>query len=199
MTMFSDMLSEAQKAAIADVTIASSELEAELERCIIELCKLTWSHGSILLENMRIDSKLNVFRQLLVAEFNDKDVPEGFTYANNNLKDLNAQRNVIVHGQWTLKSFAVARNGDLKPGHAKRDIESKDIVAHRTRNGKRPSLVAARQIKKVAELTSLNRQLLRRLFWEHFPERILGLSGVPTPKDRSSKQLRELIVKRASI
>ncbi len=67
--MFSELLTEAQKAAIADVTIASSELETEVERCIIELCRLWWPHGSILLENMRVESKLNTFHQLLVADF----------------------------------------------------------------------------------------------------------------------------------
>ena len=194
--MFSDLLSEAQKAAIADVTIASSELEAELERCIIQICRLYWPHGTILLENMRVESKLNTFHQLLAAEFRDKGIPEGFTFAYNNLKDLNAQRNTIVHGQWTLRSFAIASEKDWKPGQAKTDIERKDIVAHRKRNGKQPPPISARQIKKVADLTSLNRQLLRLLFWEHFQDRVLGLSGVPA-KGETSIQLRELIAKRA--
>lgn len=195
--MFSDLLTEAQKSAIADVTIASAELEAEVERCIIELCRLWWPHGSVLLENTRVESKLNILQQLLQAEFHDKQVPEGFTLAYNNLKDLNAQRNTIVHGQWTLKSLAVGKIGEMRPSQAARDIELKDIVAHRKKRGKEPPPIAARHIKKVAELMSLNRQLLHQLFWEHFPDRVAGLSGLPTRPKRSSTQIQELIRKRA--
>ena len=194
--MFSDLLTEAQKSAIADVAIASSELEAEVERCIIELCRLWWPHGSVLLENTRLESKLNIFQQLLQAEFQGKVVPEGFTFVHTSLKDLNAQRNTIVHGQWTLRSLAVEKIDERKPGQAMKDIERKDIVAHRTRKGKQPPPIAARHIKKVAELMSLNRQLLHQLFWEHFPDRVAGLSGLPARPEKSSAHIRELIRKR---
>ena len=195
--MFSDLLSETQKSAIADVAIASAELEAEVERCIIELCRLWWPHGSVLLENVRVESKLNVFQQLLQADFKGKEVPEGFVFVHNNLKDLNAQRNTIMHGQWTLRSLAVGRIDERRPGQAVSDIERKDIVAHRNKRGKQPPPIAAGHIKKVAELMSLNRQLLHQLFWEHFPDRVLGLAGLPTSAETSSSKIRELIRKRA--
>lgn len=194
--MFSDLLNEAQKTAIADVTIASSELEAEVERCIIELCRLWWPHGSVLLDNMRVEAKLNVFQQLLETEFREKAFPEGFTFVHSNLKDLNTQRNTIVHGQWTLRSLAIERLGERRPGQAMKDIERKDIVALRKRRGKQPPPIAARQIKKVADLMSLNRQLLHQLFWEHFPDRVLGLSGLPESPEKSAAQIQDLIRKR---
>ncbi len=195
--MFSDLLTEAQKAAIANVTIASSELETELERCIIELCRLWWPHGAVLLENLRVESKLNILQQLLETEFHGKGVPEAFSYVYSNLKDLNAQRNTIVHGQWTLRSLAVERIGERKPGQAMKDIERKDIVAHRRRRGKQSPSIAARQIKKVSDLMSLNRHLLHQLFWEHFSDRVLGLSGLPISPAKSSAQIRRLIRRRA--
>ncbi len=194
--MFADLLTEAQKAAIADVAIASSELEAEIERCIIELCRLYWPHGAVLLENIRVEAKLNIFQQLLLIEFRDSAIPEGFTFAYNNLKDLNAQRNTIIHGQWTLRSFANGSWESSKPGQGAMEIERKDIVAHRKKRGKQPPPIAARHIKKVAELMSLNRELLHQLFWEHFSDRVGGLSGLPASPEVPSSLRQETIRKR---
>ena len=193
--MFADLLTEAQKAAIADVAIAGSELEAEIERCIIELCRLHWPHGAVLLENVRVEAKLNIFQQLLLVEFRDAAIPEGFTFAYNNLKDLNAQRNTIIHGQWTLRCFSNGSWKSAKPGQGSKEIESKDIVARRQKRGKQPPPIAARHIKKVAELMSLNRQLLHQLFWEHFSDRVAGLSGLPASPEIPSQRLIETIRK----
>ena len=194
--MHSVLLSEAQKAAIADVAIASSELEAEVERCIIELCKLWWPHGSILLNNVRIEAKLSIFQQLIDVEFHGKTIAEDFRFVCCNLKDLNAQRNTIIHGEWVTKSWSEELQGKkLKPGQYRKDIEEKNIVAYKKRHSKSPPAISARHVKKVADLMSLNRALLHQLFWEHFPERVRGLSGRPALPQKSSSQLREMIRK----
>lgn len=106
--MFADMLSEPQKAAIASVAIAHAELEPKLDRCIIELCHLQWPHGEVLLENTRVERKLEILDKLLKIEFHGTGFPTEFKSVYEALKDLNSQRNTIIHGQWTLRSLAAA-------------------------------------------------------------------------------------------
>ena len=191
--MFADMLNDAQKAAIADVTIESAQLEVELERCIIQLCKLWWPHGSVLLENVRLEGKLTVFEKLLAAEYAKTVVPEGFRVACDQLRNLNTQRNTIVHGEWMLKSMAEESFSDVNPSALRKDVVHKNIVAHRRKREKSPQPVPARNIKKIAELMALNRQLIHQLFWEHFPDRVTALSGLPSSPERSSKKLLSAI------
>jgi hypothetical protein len=147
---------------------------------------------------MRLEAKLNIFQQLLQIEFHKTEVPEGFTFMHANLKNLNAQRNTIIHGQWTLRSFANGSFLTNEPGRARADMERKDIVAHRKKRGKQPPPIPAKQITKVAELMSLNRQLLAQLFFEHFADRVRGLAGLPAGPKHSSAQLQEAVRKRAA-
>lgn len=193
--MSANLLSDAQKFAIADITIASTDLDLEVERCIIELCKLQWLHGVVLLENVSVAAKLDMFQQLLQIEFHSSKIPDGFVFVNQNLKDLNAQRNTIVHGQWMTRSFA---SGDWEKVilNSRREIEQKDIVAQRKKRGKKPPPIAAKDIAKVSELMDLNRELLHQLFWEHFPFRVSGLAGVQKLPAVSSLQRQEIIRKR---
>lgn len=195
--MFADLLSEAQKAAIAEVAIAHAELESELDRCIIELCKLFWPHGAILLESARVERKLDIFSQLLETEFRESEVPPLFRTTCAALKDLNTQRNTIIHGQWTLRSMATYDvEKPPRRGQALIDIERKDIVAHRSKRGKQRPAISARHIKRAAELLVLNRRLLHQLFWEHFSDRVNGLGGLPEKPDTSAEALAERIRKR---
>jgi hypothetical protein len=40
---------------------------------------------------------------------------------------------------------------------------------------------------------TLNRRLLRRLFWEYFPDRVQGLSGIPANEKITAGKLHTLI------
>lgn len=195
--MLFEKLTESQRAAIAEVAVASSELEAELERSIIELCKLWWPHGAVLLDNVRVEAKLNILQSLIDAEFNGKPLVAEFKAVFDSLKSLNSQRNTIIHGNWVTKSWT-QEFVDWKPGQHLRDIEQGNIVAHRNKRGKQPPAVSAQKVKKVADLIELNRRLLHQLFWEHFPDRVAGLSGLPESKTMTSDILRELIRKRTA-
>lgn len=193
--MLFDKLTESQRAAIAEVAVASSELEAELERSIIELCKLWWPHGAVLLDNVRVEAKLNILQALIDVEFNGKPLVAKFKAVFDSLKSLNSQRNTIIHGDWVAKSWTQDFEG-RKPGQYLRDIEQGNIVAYRKKRGKQAPAVSAQQVKKVADLIELNRRLLHQLFWEHFPDRVAGLSGLPESKTMTSVILREQIRKR---
>lgn len=199
LNMFADMLSEAQKSAIADVAIAHAELEAELDHCVIQLCNLHWPHGAILLDGVGVERKIGMFARLLEIEFNGRDVPTMFKATCADLKALNTQRNTIIHGQWTLRSLA---NYDgRKPslaGSARVDIENRDIVVHARRRGKEPALIGARSIKKAADLIVLNRRLLHQLFWDHFAKRVQGLSGLPEKPDTTADKLSNLVGERSA-
>lgn len=198
--MFADLLSETQKAAIADVAIAHAELESELDLCIIELCKLYWPHGAVLLENIRVERKLDILNKLIEVEFHGREVPPLFKTTYVALKELNTQRNTIIHGQWTLRSLANFKADEpRRRGQARTDIERRDIVAHRNKRGKQPPAIAASHIKKAAELLVLNRKLLHQLFWEHFPDRVTGLAGLEEKPSTSSVKLAERVRKRGQL
>ena len=70
---------------------------------------------------------------------------------------------------------------------------SKNIVAVRKRGSKPPDPVSAKAVSRVAVLMALNRRLLRRLFWEYFPDRVQGLSGIPANEKITAGKLRTLI------
>lgn len=191
--IFADWLTPAQKSAIADVAIASSELEAELERCIIELCRLWWPHGAILLANVRLDARLGMLYELLKVEYHDKAFPADFQTVYTNLKDLNAKRNTIIHGEWILSSLAME---DRQPGSTQSALANKSIVARRRKRAAASPTIAPREVRKIADLLTLNREFLHQLFWEHFSDRVRGLSGLPTKPAQSSAKIKERVRKR---
>ena len=190
--MSANLLTDARKTAIADVAIASAELEAEVERCIVDLCKLWPGHGRVLLERASVDAKIGIFRQLLEAEFPDAPFLSEFVSVCETLKSLNSERNTVIHGQWVPKSWT---NKKRKPGQIGKDIERKNIVAVRRNPGK-ATAVSAKKIKRVADLMILNQALLHELFWEHFRSRVSGLSGVRALPEIPAQQRREKIRKR---
>lgn len=106
---FASWLTPAQKRAIADVAIASSELEADLERCIIEFCRLWWPHGAVLLDKVSLDAKLGMLNELIKVEFRGKTVPSKFSEVHRALKDLNSKRNLVIHGEWMLRVSCCGR------------------------------------------------------------------------------------------
>lgn len=197
--MYADMLSNDQKSAIADVAIAHAELETELDRCIIDLCKMHWPHGAILLDGVRVERKIEILEKLIEVEFDQKCVPPSLLKVCADLKSLNTQRNVIIHGQWTLRSLA---NYDIKkppkPGSARRDIDTNDIVVQRKRRGKQSATIGAKTIRKTAELIVLNRRLLHQLFYENFGDRITGLAGLQEKPDITAEALSRMVTARAS-
>lgn len=196
--MFAELLSESQKASIAAVAIAHVEVEVEVERCIIELCGVSWLHGAVLIEKTSFERKLEIFKQLLEIEFHETAVPLALRQVDASLRDLNAQRNTVIHGQWTVRSLvSFEQTKPRRPGQLMRDIERKDIVAYRKKMGKQPPPISAKHIAKVAGLLVLNRRLLHQLFWEHFNERIRGLSGLPEKPDVTSTQLAEKVLQLA--
>lgn len=190
--MSASLLTDAQKSAIADVAIASAELDAEIERCIVDLCKIWSGHGRVLLERVSADAKIGLFKQLLESEFPDDPLLTEFDAVCDGLKSLNKERNTVIHGQWVPKSWT---NDKRKPGQIGKDIERKDIVAIRRTRSKQTG-VSAKQIKRVADLMSLHQTLLHQLFWEHFRSRVSGLAGVPLLPEIPSPELRERIRKR---
>ena len=196
--MFADMLSEDQKAAIADVAIAHAELETELDRCIIDLCKIYWPHGAILLDGVRVERKIDMLTKLLEVEFHGSAVPHLLLTVCADLKSLNTQRNVIIHGQWTLRSLA---NYDLnkppKPGNWRKEIEAKDIVVKGKRRGKQAATIGAKAVRKTADLIVLNRRLLHQLFFENFADRVSGLAGLAEKPDITALALSKLVSARA--
>jgi hypothetical protein len=197
--MFADMLSKDQKAAIADVAIAHAELEAELDRCIIDLCKVYWPHGAILLDAVRVERKLDMLIKLLEVEFRGKDVPPLLLTVCADLKSLNSQRNVVIHGQWTLRSLAnYDVNKPPKPGSGRREIQAKDIVVQGKKRGKQAATIGAKAVRKTADLIALNRRLLHQLFYENFADRITGLAGLAEKPDTTALALSKLVTARAT-
>ena len=197
--MFADMLSDDQKAAIADVAIAHAELEAELDRCIIDLCKVYWPHGAILLDGVRVERKIEILTKLLEVEFHDKDIPPLLLTVCADLKSLNTQRNIIIHGQWTLRSLAnYDVNKPPKPGSGRREIEAKDIVVHGKRRGRQAATIGAKTVRKTADLIILNRRLLHQLFNESFADRVTGLAGLAEKPNITAMALSRMIAARAA-
>lgn len=197
--MFADILSEEQKAAIADVAIAHAELEAELDRCVIDLCKLFWPFGAILLDGVRVERKIDILMKLLEVEFHGKTTPPLLEKVCSDLKALNTQRNVIIHGQWTLRSLA---NYDInkppKPGSGRKEIEAKDIVVKGKNRGKQAATIGAKSVRKTADLIALNRRLLHQLFYENFANRVTGLAGLPEKPEITALALSKLISTRTN-
>lgn len=186
-----DQLTEKQKAAIADVAIASAELESEIERCIIDLCRLWPGHGQVLLSSARLEAKLNLFRQLIEAEQPDSKAFEDFSEVIDELKRLTSTRNTVIHGSWIPLHWTLNREGSSYKRARERPTE---LVARRS-NGKKDNTISATKVAKVATLMSLNRALLHQLFWEHFRDRVSGLSGLPTSPEIPASQLRLKIQK----
>ena len=185
--VFADLLTHAQKVAIAHVAIESAAMETEIQLCVMDLCRLRYNQGEVLLKNVRLDAKTDIFFQLVQLEFPDSQLPDNFKFLREQLKNLNAQRNTIIHGEWiplSYTSIPITRN---------QFADQKDIVAVRKRGSKPPDPVSAKAVSRVAVLMALNRRLLRRLFWEYFPDRVQGLSGIPANEKITAGKLRTLI------
>ena len=192
--MISDQLTELHKSAIADVAIAGAELESSLEWFIADLCGLNPAHAAILLGNVRLDAKLNTPQQIVESDPPSTAGQERLAFAIANLKNLNAQRNTIIHGQWMPQSWPPSF---ASPKRIAEDIRNNNLVAFTRKHGKPPRTVSASKIRKVAELTVLNHELLTYLLCEYFPERVIRMVGVAGSPKSESIRLQEKIRKRS--
>ena len=103
--VFADLLTHAQKVAIARVAIESAAMETEIQLCVMDLYRLRYNQGEVLLKNVRLDAKTDFFFQLVQLEFPDSQLPDNFKFVREQLKNLNAQRNTIIHGDWIPRSY----------------------------------------------------------------------------------------------
>lgn len=192
--MLSDQLTESQKSAIADVAIAGAELESSLQRFIADICGLNATHAAILLGNVRLDAKLNTLQQIVESDPPSTAAQVRLEFAIANLKDLNAQRNTIIHGQWVPQSLPPS---SASPKRIAEDIRNNNLVAFTRKHGKSPRTVSASKIRKVAELTVLNHVLLTYLLCEYFPELVVRMVGIAGSPKSESIRLQEKIRKRS--
>jgi hypothetical protein len=137
--------------------------------------------------------------KLLEVEFYGKDVPPLLEAVCADLKSLNTQRNVIIHGQWTLRSLAnYGIDKPPKPGTGRREIEAKDIVVQGKKRGKQANTIGAKTVRKTADLIALNRRLLHQLFYENFADRVTSLAGLAEKPDITALALSKLVNARAT-
>jgi hypothetical protein len=95
------IMSEPHLAAIGMVVIESTYLEKFIERLIWWLCKVNPKQGKFLTARMLMDSRLDLLSDLAKPKIKDPSRRQVLTTLISDLKNVNNERNVVVHGLWT--------------------------------------------------------------------------------------------------
>lgn len=109
------IMSEPYLAAIGMVVIESTYLERFVERLIWWMCKGKPKQGKFLTARMLMDSRLELLSDLAKPKIKEPTRLDVFTSLISDLKKVNVDRNVVVHGLWTAKpKLPVATSGIIE-------------------------------------------------------------------------------------
>lgn len=169
-------LTTEQKVSIADVTVSCSEAEKIIERCIIRLCGGAVRRARIMMGSCRLDKKIEMLSKLLDEESLDHDSRKEFKFISDQLKQLNARRNIIIHGDWVTPTWAKGDFTDEGLVKIREEREAGKVVAYISRLDKQGQSVDSAELPEVARLFSLYGELLHETMCAAFPNKFYGLS-----------------------
>lgn len=114
-TLSEVIMTEPHLAAIGMVVIESTYLERMVERLIWWLCRLNPQQGKFFTARTQMDARLELLSDLAKPRIADPTRLAVFTKLIADLKNVNTERDVMVHGLWTPKpQLPIATSGIME-------------------------------------------------------------------------------------
>lgn len=152
-------LTTEQLAALGSIAMESAYLEDLVDMLIGEITKLSDEQLRAILPGAMLAAKLDILKNLAVLKLKSKSKQQKISSIIAELKHLNGQRTIAIHGQWqSLQKFTLA---DIANGLA---IEIGNAEATHVRGNKQPAKLNAGKLQDIADGISEYRDQLFH-FW----------------------------------
>ena len=143
---FHGPLTTEQLAALGSIAMESAYLEDLIDMLIGEITKLSDEQLRAILHGAMLAAKLDILKGLAALKLKSKSKREKISSIIAQLKHLNSQRAIAIHGQWrSLQKFTLS---DLVKGL---NIEIGNAEATHVRGGKKPSKLNASKLQDLAD------------------------------------------------